>query len=166
LECGAGVGSVLILRWFWWRINAWSEISAMITPFVVFPIISSMGIKFPYTLYYLVISTTVVWITVTFLTKPVDDEVLFSFYRKIHPGGVFWKKVSDKLPDVKSDTGFFKMFVNWFLGVILVYSFLFGTGKLIFGDYTAFSIYLIAAIISAIIIYKNLSAIGWDEVIK
>jgi SSS family solute:Na+ symporter len=70
------------------------------------------------------------------------------------------------LPDVKSDSGFFRMFVNWFLGVVLVYSFLFGTGKLIFGDYFSFSMYLIAAIISSIIIYKNLSAIGWEEVIK
>jgi SSS family solute:Na+ symporter len=166
LECGAGVGSVLILRWFWWRINAWSEISAMITPFVVFPIISKMGIVFPYTLYYLVVATTVVWVTVTLLTKPTDEEVLFSFYRKIHPGGIFWKKISDKLPDVKSDSGFFRMFVNWFFGVVLVYSFLFGTGKLIFGDYFSFSMYLIAAIISSIIIYKNLAAVGWEEVIK
>ncbi len=166
LECGAGVGSVLILRWFWWRINAWSEISAMITPFVVFPIVTSMGIAFPFTLYYLTGATTVVWITVTLLTKPTDEEVLFSFYRKIHPGGIFWKKISDKLPDVKSDGGFGRMFLNWLFGVILVYSFLFGVGKLIFGDVTAFILYMIAGIISAFIIYKNLAAIGWGEVIE
>ncbi len=166
LECGAGVGLVLILRWFWWRINAWSEISAMITPFVVFPIVNRMGIGFPNTLYYLVLATTVVWITVTFLTKPTDEDVLFAFYRKIHPGGIFWRKISDKLPDVESDTGFFGMFMNWLFGVVLVYSILFGTGKLILGDYLAALIFLATGIVSIFIVYKNLSGMGWTKLIK
>ncbi len=166
LECGAGVGLVLILRWFWWRINAWSEIAAMVTPFIAFPIVSAMGITFPISLYYLVGITTVVWLLVTFLTKPTDEDVLFSFYRKIHPGGVLWKKISDKLPDVESDKGFFRMFMNWLFGVVLVYSILLGTGKLIFGEYLAFALYFLAAIISIVIIYKNLSSMGWEEVIK
>jgi SSS family solute:Na+ symporter len=160
LEAGAGVGLVLILRWFWWRINAWSEISAMITPFVVLPVIRYYNIEFPVSLYYLVVATTVVWILVTFLTKPTDEEVLISFYRKIHPGGIFWKKISDKLPEVKSDSGFLKMFINWLLGVALVYSILFGIGTLIFGDLHLTLVYLIIAVISVFVIYKNLQDKG------
>ncbi len=166
LEAGAGVGLVLILRWFWWRINAWSEISAMVTPFVVLPFMRYFSIEFPISLYYLVGITTVVWLVVTFLTRPTDEAVLISFYKRIHPGGKLWKPISDKLPEVKSDTGFFRMFVNWFFGVVLVYSILFGTGKLIFGDYTSALIFLGTAIISIIIIYKNLAELGWKTVIK
>jgi solute:Na+ symporter, SSS family len=166
MEAGAGVGLVLILRWFWWRINAWSEISAMLTPFVVLPILKYYQIEFPTTLFYLVSITTVVWVVVTFLTPPTDEKVLFSFYRRIHPGGALWKKISVKLPDVKGDSGFFRMFLNWIFGVVLVYSILFGTGKLIFGDITAFIIYVAAAAVSIIVIYINLSSLGWKSLTK
>lgn len=166
IQCGAGVGLVLILRWFWWRINAWSEISAMIAPFIIFPILTNQGIEFPYTLFIIVPGTTIIWLIVTFLTKPTSEDVLISFYKRIHPGGVMWKKISSKLPEVESDTGFFRAFINWFFGVILVYSFLFGTGKLIFGEYQYFLIYLLISMISVFIIYKNLSKVGWKTVIK
>jgi solute:Na+ symporter, SSS family len=166
LECGAGVGLVLILRWFWWRINAWSEISAMITPFIVFPIVRYYGIEFPNTLFYLVGATTIVWVTVTYLTRPTDNEVLFSFYRKIHPGGVLWKKISVQLPDVKSDSGFFAMFVNWIVGVLLVYSMLFGSGSFIFGDIKTTIICIVIAVVCIIVIYRNLSEAEWKTVIK
>lgn len=158
LECGAGVGLVLILRWFWWRINAWSEISAMITPFVIYPFVKYAGIIFPDTLFFLVGGTTVVWLVVTFLTKPTDEKTLMDFYTRIYPGGVLWKKISDKLPNVKSDTGFFKMFLNWFFGVVLVYSLLFGIGYLIFGSYINAVIALIAASVSVVVIYRNLAS--------
>lgn len=163
IECGAGLGLVLILRWFWWRINAWSEISAMITPFIVYPIVKSFGIEFPVSLYYLVSATTIVWIAVTFLTSSTSEETLISFYRKIHPGGILWKPISQKLPDVKSDSGFGKMFINWFCGVILVYTMLFGIGNLIFGNYYSFFIDLTLALFSIYIINKNLSAIKWES---
>jgi SSS family solute:Na+ symporter len=166
MECGAGVGLVLILRWFWWRINAWSEISAMITPFIVYPVLFQLDVKFPDTLFIIVPITTVVWLTVTFLTKPVDEKILFSFYEKVHPGGAFWRKISDKLPHIKSDSGFLSMFLNWLFGVILVYSILFGTGKLIFGDVSTSLIYFSASIISVYVIYKNLSTKGWKSVVK
>ncbi|MDY0081542.1 MAG: sodium:solute symporter family protein [Ignavibacteriaceae bacterium] len=164
IECGAGVGLVLILRWFWWRINAWSEISAMITPFIILPVINKIGIEFPYSLFIIVPATTIVWLTVTFLTKPTDDKVLKSFYRKIHPGGLMWKKVSSQLPEVESDSGFFKLFINWIIGVILVYSILFGTGKLLLSDYTGFFIYIFIAALSIVILYYNISGIGWKKI--
>ena len=166
MEAGAGVGLVLILRWFWWRINAWSEISAMVVPFIVIPFLRMMNIEFPITLYYIVPATTIVWLVVTYLTKPTEEKTLIEFYRKIHPGGILWKKISTKLPDVESDKGFLRMFLNWIFGVVLVYSILFGTGSLIFGDITSGLISIFAAIISIIIIYKNLQHIGWTKLIK
>ncbi|MBM4175876.1 MAG: Na+:solute symporter [Ignavibacteria bacterium] len=158
LECGAGVGLVLILRWFWWRINAWSEISAMITPFIAYPIVKYYEISFPFSLFYLVGVTTVVWLAVTFITKPTDEEKLKSFYRLIHPGGILWKKISLQLPDVISDKGFAGMFLNWIFGVALVYSMLFGIGSLIFADYFNALLYFLIVLISITLIYKNISA--------
>ena len=134
--------------------------------FIIFPILKSVGILFPYSLFIIVPGTTLVWVTVTFLTKPTSEDVLFSFYRKIHPGGLLWKKISSKLPDVESDSGFFRMFINWLIGVILVYSILFGMGKLILGEFTEFIIYLVVSAISVSILYNNLSKIGWKTVIK
>jgi solute:Na+ symporter, SSS family len=157
MEAGAGVGLVLILRWFWWRINAWSEISAMAAPFIALPLVRYADISFPYTLFYIVSFTSLVWITVTFLTKPTDEDVLISFYRRIHPGGRLWKKISDKLPDVKSDTGFLSMFINWIAGVVIVYSMLFGIGSLIFSDYFSTVLYFILASAGVIIIFYNFS---------
>jgi solute:Na+ symporter, SSS family len=166
MECGAGLGLVLILRWYWWRINAWSEISAMITPFLILPVLKINGIEFPYTLFILVLCTTIIWLAVTFLTRPTKDEVLIDFYSKIHPGGILWKKISDKLPEVKSDSGFAGMFVNWIAGVILIYSFLFGTGSLLLGDTVKALVFLITAAVSILIIYRNLSEAGWKTLIK
>lgn len=157
IECGAGVGLVLILRWYWWRINAWSEISAIITPFILLPIVKYFGIDFPFSLYYLVAGTTVVWLVVTFLTKPTDEKVLIDFYKKVYPGGRLWKKISSKIPEIKEEPSFKIMFLNWVLGVILVYSSLFGIGSLILGDYSDGLIYVIIALISLIFILRNLS---------
>lgn len=161
LSASAGTGSVLILRWFWWRINAWSEISAMITPFIILPIVTyAFDMKFPFTLYPIVAGTSVVWLAVTFLTKPTEEKTLLKFYKKVHPGGIGWKDIASKLPDVKSDTGFGFMFVNWILGVVLVYTSLFGIGKLLFGDYILATVFILVAIISGFIIYRNLGKQG------
>ncbi len=166
MECGAGLGLVLIMRWYWWRINAWSEISGMITPFVIFPVLKLYGVEFPYTLFFLVSCTTIVWLTITFLTKPVEKSKLLEFYRKIHPGGILWRKISDQLPEIKSEGEFGIMFINWLAGVVLVYSFLFGTGSILLGDTIRSVIFIIASIVSITIIYKNLSAAGWKTLIK
>jgi len=162
LQCGAGLGLVLILRWFWWRINAWSEISAMITPFVVYPFMLLFDIKFPESLFYLTGVTTLVWLTVTFLTKPVNDDKLKEFYRKVYPGGILWKRISDQLPEIKTNTAFAGMFLSWFMGVVLVYSSLFAIGSFLFMNYTETIIYTLLAVISLFVIYKLLSKQDWS----
>jgi hypothetical protein len=114
-------------------------------------------------LFFLVGITTIVWLTVTYLTKPTDNEVLVSFYKKIHPGGVLWRQISDTLPEVKSDSGFGIMFVNWISGVVLVYSLLFGVGNLILSDYLEAIIFIGVGILAGSIIFYNLYKMEWSK---
>lgn len=142
LECSAGIGLVLILRWFWWRVNAWSEIAAIVTPFLVLLgdyILVELGMSesrmaFPSSLFTIVGITTVVWLTVTFLTPPTDREKLISFYKKVRPGGIGWKKFSQEMPEYASNEKYPYLFFAWLLGCVLVMSFLFGVGKILFGE--------------------------------
>jgi Na+/proline symporter len=156
INVSAGMGLVLILRWFWWRINAWSEISAMIAPLIIYPVSVSFGLQSPITLYPTVIGTTIVWLIVTFITKPTNDTTLADFYKRIHPGGVGWKKYAVKFNDVIPDSGYGRLFVNWIAGVVLVYSVLFATGRIIFQDYFIGFVTLIISAISVWMIYNNL----------
>lgn len=165
IECGAGLGLVLILRWFWWRVNAWAEIAATITPFIVYGIIyfGNFDVKFPNSLYVIVPITTISWLIVMYLTKPTAEDKLHAFYKKVHPGGVGWKKISQKFPEIKADKGYAYLFLDWICGVVLVYMFLFGTGKIIFGDYMMGIIFIFIAFIAGWIIYRDLSKRGWQE---
>jgi solute:Na+ symporter, SSS family len=162
INASAGLGLVLILRWWWWRINAWSEIAAMIAPLIIYPIARACGLESPITLYPIIIGTTLVWVIVTFLTKPSDEKTLKKFYKKVHPGGLGWKKISSQMPEVKSDTGFGRMFISWGAGVLLIYSFLFGLGKVFFLEWWSAIIYFILAIISGVVIFFNMKKQGFE----
>ncbi|RPI14444.1 MAG: sodium:proline symporter [Ignavibacteriae bacterium] len=164
IECGAGLGLILILRWFWWRINAISEIVATVTPFIVYGILhfGNFDVKFPNTLYIIVPITTIAWIVTMYLTKPVNNEKLNTFYRRVHPGGPGWKTVSDANPDVAPDRGYAYLFADWVCGIILVYMFLFGIGKIILGDYLIGFIYLVIGLIAGWIIMKHIDKLGWE----
>lgn len=166
LECGAGVGLVLIMRWFWWRINAWSEISAMIAPFLILPLLKFFQIEFPNTLYIIVPLTTLSWLIITFITKPTDEKILIDFYKKVYPGGKLWKKIYKKIPEIPNQQNFLSMFMNWLAGVILVYSSLFAIGKIILGQYIDSVIYFVLIIVCLLIIIKNLSREGWENILK
>ena len=141
LALGAGTGAVYILRWFWWRINAWSEISAMIASFVV-SLFLQLGLGmdtgdaavFARVMLMTVAASTVVWLTVTFLTAPESEETLLRFYRKVRPGGAGWKPLAAKAPEVQTDRGLGRDLLDWAAGITLIYAALFGTGKLILGE--------------------------------
>jgi Na+/proline symporter len=164
IECGAGLGLILILRWFWWKINAISEIVATVTPFIVYGALyfGKVNVKFPETLYIIVPITTVAWLITVFITKPVEENKLIEFYRRVHPGGPGWKKISSLLPDVKSDSGYRYLFMNWVCGIILVYTFLFGIGDIILGDSTMGLIYIVLGLGAGTVIFKNFKYIGWE----
>lgn len=169
LACSGGIGLVLILRWFWWRINAWSEIAAMLAPYLVYPFLIfyfDMDTNDDYEKILLIIVgwSTVVWLTVTFLTKPTEEVKLMSFYKKVHPGGAGWKRISAKLPDVKGDTGYGRLFVNWIAGCVMVMFFLFGIGKVIFGEFLMGAVFILIAFLAGGIIYWNMSKVGWKSV--
>jgi Na+/proline symporter len=161
INASAGMGAVLILRWFWWRINAWSEISAMIAPLIIYPFARSFGLESPITLYPVVLGTTVVWLLVTFFTPAVEQKVLLQFYRKVHPGGIGWKPISQQLPDVQSDSGFGRLLVSWLCGVVVAYGVLFGIGKMLFGNYGAGLLFFAAAGAAVFVIYQNLKKISF-----
>ena len=167
IEAGAGLGLVLILRFYWWRINAWSEISATVTPFLVYAYIKiQTTVAFPETLFYIVGVTTAVWIPVTFLTKPVAEERLIQFYRRVHPGGVGWRRVARAVPDVIGDSNFAWLFLDWVCGVLLVYAALFGVGKIIFGELFLGVSLLLVSVVAGGVIYWDLSRRGWQQVTR
>ncbi len=174
LALGSGTGLVLILRWYWWRINAWSEISAMLSSMVV-----SLGamamITNPYprehalfdaeefrvqalVMLVTVAVSTVVWVAVTFLTKPEPDATLDGFYRRVRPGGPGWAHVSKRLGLGREEIpGGAMSLANWFLGIVLVYSALFGIGKLVFGQFLLGFSLIDVAIVAFVLILWNLS---------
>ncbi len=143
LALGAGTGLVLILRWYWWRINAWSEISAMVTSFVVSAIaFRTIPGMFPpgdanadATIMLVTVGvSTVVWISVTFLTSPEPDSVLEAFYRRVRPGGPGWRRIAEQAGFGREGIpGGALAWTNWIAGIVAVYSTLFGIGKMIFG---------------------------------
>jgi Na+/proline symporter len=166
LMCSAGIGPVLILRWFWWRINAWSEISAMIAPYFVYPVLKYYGISFEVSLMIIVAWSTFIWLTITFMTKPASEDQLKSFYARVHPGGKGWERISRQMPEIQRDTGYGQLFVNWVAGAAMVILFLFGIGKLIFQEYLYTLIYFAGALFCAAIIYRNMKKMGWEKVAK
>ena len=145
LQIGAGTGLIFILRWFWWRINAYTEISAMIISFAVAIFFEAINpwlgwVDIPaeqsyLKLVYSVSITTVGWLLVTFLTQPEKDEVLLSFYRKVQPASLGWKKVLDRYPAEKQEKGRLGMEIGLMLvGTVMVYAALFSTGFFIYGE--------------------------------
>jgi SSS family solute:Na+ symporter len=167
INASAGMGAVLILRWYWWRINAWSEIAAMIAPLIIYPIARYiLHLQPPLTLYPTVLGTTIVWLVVTYLTKPVEENKLIEFYRRVYPGGRGWKHIAAQLTDVKAEKKLSNLFLNWMLGIILVYAFLFGIGQIIFAEYLSGLIILIIGFIVAWIIYLNLKKSEFESVVK
>ncbi len=144
LALGSGTGLVLILRWYWWRINAWSEISAMIASVVVsVTAINVIKPRFPasdlradaWVMLVTVAVSTVVWLGVTFATKPEPDRVLEAFYRRVRPGGPGWAVVSERAGfGRESIPGGALAWTNWIAGIVAVYSSLFGIGKLVLGN--------------------------------
>ncbi len=172
LMFGAGTGLIFILRWFWWRINAWSEISAMFVSGIVSILIAFTSLgetlfgddalmpawgKFP----FIVLVTSIVWIAVTYLTRAEDKVVLQQFYKKIQPGGPGWNKVVDEanaqgveIVDQNEGWSVPSGILAMIVGCVLIYSVMFATGNLIYGEYTKGVVLSLVALISAFILIR------------
>jgi Na+/proline symporter len=142
LSLGAGTGLVYILRWYWWRINAWSEISAMVASMIVSTVLQAgFGLRSeePREFAWLMLLTmgisTVVWVSATYLTAPTPDDTLVAFYHRVRPGGPGWRRVAMAAGyGAEPMDGGALNWSNWVAGVIAVYATLFGSGRLIFGQ--------------------------------
>jgi Na+/proline symporter len=176
LALGSGTGLVLILRWYWWRINAWSEIAAMAASAVV-SLAAFALITNPYAasdprrsgeelriqalvMLVTVAVSTLVWLAATFATKPESDATLEAFYRRVRPGGPGWARVSQRLGFGKEPIpGGALSFANWILGVVLVYTALFGIGRVVFGSLGEGVLLLAIAAVSFSVILRNIRAV-------
>ncbi|SHI61508.1 sodium:solute symporter family protein [Aquimarina spongiae] len=169
---GAGTGLIFILRWFWWRINAWSEISAMFASGIVSIIFGlesvdhalfAEGMLPGWSKYPIIVGiTTVIWLIVTFVTKPEDDKVLFDFYKKIQPGGPGWKSTIQRAKhqdlNIVTDNSTWSVpsgILAMIVGCIMIYGVLFAAGYWIYGEYT-FAIILTIVVIVAVYILSKL----------
>jgi len=170
---GAGTGLIFILRWFWWRINAWSEISAMVVSGIVSLLFASKSIgnqlfgdeafmpswaKFP----MVVLITTIVWLIVTFITLPEKKGVLQEFYKRTQPGGPGWSKVifdaeKENIEIVNDKEGWSvpSGIIAMLLGCVLIYSTMFATGYYIYGDYNLAISTTIIALIAGYLLMKT-----------
>ena len=173
IAISAGTGSVFLLRWFWWRINAWSEVSAMTASFGVsmllqfyFGLDSDHPMQFAWIVLITVFCSTVIWVLVTFATAPEKETVLVSFYRRVRPGATFWGPIAEKAPDVPIRSDAASNLLDWFCGCVMVYLILFGTGKIIFGQWILGFVFLILAAAAGLIIYRDLSRRGWQTVLE
>ena len=157
---GAGTGTVLILRWFWWRINAWSEVSSMAAAFVVSLFLqlgvgwdSDDPIGFAKIMLVTVGATTAVWLAVTLLTKPEDEQKLVEFFRRARPSPALWGPIAAKA-EVADTRGLSSSFFNWAAGCVLIYSSLFGIGKVILQEWIAGVGFLVVAVAAAVTLVK------------
>jgi Na+/proline symporter len=171
IAIGAGTGLVYLLRWFWWRINAWSEVSAMIAAFVTsltvrygFHLHESEPREFALIVLITVAVTTVVWLAVTFMTKPEPKDILLSFYRRVRPSAALWGPIAKEATDVeRRKDGLFNL-MDWLCGVLMIYAFLFGAGKILFGELGLGLAFLSAGFVFGGVIYADLSKRGWETV--
>jgi len=170
---GAGTGGVLLLRWYWWRINAWSEVAAMICAAVVsiglqvvFGYSTDQPRQFALVMITTVAITTIVWLAVTYLTKPEPQETLVAFYRRTHPSRTGWGPIAALAPDVKPSTGGLSNLLDWIAGCTLVYGALFGVGKLLLGATSTGLLLLGLGALGGVVIYLDLSRRGWATVVE
>jgi SSS family solute:Na+ symporter len=166
LESGAGIGLVLILRWYWWRINAWSEIAAMVAAAVGYAALKIFtALAFPSTLLIVVGWTTICWLVVTHLTAPEPDDRLVAFYRRTRPEGPGWSRIA-ALAGNMSPAPVAGLLLDWLAGTVLVYAALFGIGTAILSGSVAALPYFAIATLAIWIIARDLGRRGWETVMK
>ena len=161
IALNAGIGLVQILRWYWWRINAWSEIAAMVTSAVVSTIVFTLPQtkdNFAYQMLIIVPISTLSWLIATLVTSPVSEERLIAFYQRIRPNGGWWGRIPSLANVQPIGESSMPALLNWVLGSAFVYCTLFGFGKLLLGFYGVGALFLLIALITGGLIYRGLPA--------
>jgi hypothetical protein len=169
---GAGTGSVYLLRWYWWRINAWSEVSAM-TAAAAISLFLQLGPlrwdsddqkQFAYLMLTNVVATTIIWVAATYLTSPEPREMLIAFYTRVRPAGPGWRPVRALVgQEIQPTESLAHQFYNWILGCVLIYASLFGIGYLIFKEWAWGAGLTALALVCAIAISRSLAATTQGE---
>jgi len=168
LGMGAGTGAVLMLRWYWWRINAWSEISSMIAAFLVSTFLQhvqfsgNISVVFAKTAMITTAATTLVWLVTTLLTQAEADERLLKFYRRVQPTVHGWKRIAALAPDIKPVRDLGANAFDWVMGCTLVYCCLFGIGELVLQAWITGLLLLACGAAAGYFIYWSLSRRGWE----
>jgi len=180
LEIGAGTGAVYLLRWYWWRINAWSEISAMAASLVTTALLhwsglwvkligrgevfaGSSAVVFAKTALATTLVTTLVWIAVTFLTAPEPESLLLRFYRKVRPDVRGWQEIAAKAPEIQPTRDLGQNLQAWVLGCAMVYLALFGAGKLLLREAGLGLLLLAGAAVAGWLLYSTQLKRAWPE---
>ncbi|MDP9025074.1 MAG: Na+:solute symporter, partial [Candidatus Eremiobacteraeota bacterium] len=169
LSIGAGTGLVYLLRWFWWRINAWTEVSAMLSSFVVSLTFFTMGkfghpVESSVTLLVTVAVTTLTWLVTTFATAPVDRATLVNFYTKIRPAGPGWASIRAESGAGGSPDSLSLALLGWLLGMISIYCALFGAGAYLYGHIASGIVYSSVFIASVAALVRVISRIWVRDV--
>jgi len=168
LGMGAGTGGVLLLRWYWWRINAWSEISSMIAAFIVsisltqVHLAGSDSVVFAKSAMITAGVTTIVWIVTTLLTPAESDERLLRFYRRVHPTIHGWKRIAALAPEIKPVRDLGANTFDWIMGCTLIYCSMFAIGELVLQEWLPGFVLLVCAALAGYSIYWSLSRRGWE----
>src|SRR5215467_12318150 len=175
LDVGFGTGAVYILRWYWSRINAWSEISSMIAAAamtvllhwhhngqLLIPLQGSEALVYAKSSLLTGGVTTLVWLLATFLTRPESDETLTTFYRRVHPTVYGWRRIATMVPELPAVRDVASNAFDWIMGIVLVYGCLFGIGKLVFGEWGWGMALLAMAALAGYLIFWDLSRRGWE----
>jgi len=162
LQIGAGTGAVYILRWYWWRINAWSEISAMACSLLVTvalnrwqPFAGNSSLVFAKGALATTIVTTIAWLVVTLLTQPEPDDVLLRFYRHVRPDVRGWQRVAAQTPELSPHRDLEANLGAWAIGCAMIYMCLFGAGNLLLHEPVTGSLLLFGSGICAILLYRG-----------
>lgn len=160
-ELFSGLGTVWLARWFWWRVNAWSEISAYVLSVlgcVAINLIEAYWQPIPEELRYLSIMavSTIGWLTVTLLTRPVSNAKLEAFVKEVNPGGPFWRRISSRIDSEELPSGppLAASFSSFIAGAACLFSIVFGMGSLIFGSHLQGALLLAISVVMGFAVYR------------
>ena len=151
-----GIGGVYIMRWWWWRVNAWSEIAAWVSTAVVYVGLSFVkpDIVFGWHLIVTAGVSTVCWVLVALVTQPTDENKLIAFYERVRPGSPWWGPIARKSGVAVDRMGWWDV-IEWVAGLVFIYAALFGVGKLILEGWLGSLGYFIVASVAGTVLYRS-----------